>query len=339
MLENGGPPPEPVAIERVCNGVTHKEGYTTPDGNFGIEFGNETGVFQDAGDGVGGGSGMPSYSGPGAGGTGLGSPSALSGSMGMSRQERQLMNCELRAKLAGYRSQSVILAGRRPMDDPNIGVILLHRETPDEGTTVSATSLAAPKNARKAFDKGQELLKKHKTAEAMAEYQKAIELYQPYAAAWCEMGKLQAAAGQVDIARASFQTAIKADPKFVNPYLELALLALHENRWEEVASLTDKALKLDPFDYPQAYLFNAAAYFNMKQTDAAEKSVKEAERLDTRRAYPQVAHLYGVILLQKRDYPNAEEHLRTYLKLAPDASDAATVKAQLEELSKLRAGK
>lgn len=333
LLEGGGPPPEPVAIERVCNGVTHKEGYTTVDGNFGIQFGNEVGVFQDASDGMTSGLGSPNY----------GSGSANSGrstlSTGMSQQERLLMNCELRAKLVGYRSQSVILAGRRAMDDPNIGVILLHKDSPDEGTTVSATSLAAPKNARKAFEKGQDLLKKHKASDAMVEFQKAVEGYQSYAAAWYEIGKLQAAAGQSDMARGSFQMAVKADAKYVNPYLDLSALSLVEKKWEETASFSDKVIKLDPFDYPQAYLFNAVAHYNMKHTDAAEKSVKEAERLDSRHQYPDVAHLYGEILMQRHDYQNAAEHLRTYLKLAPGAKDADSVKSQLDALEKLRAEK
>ena len=62
------------------------------------------------------------------------------------------MDCDLRARLAGFRSQSVSLANRRPMDPPDIGTILLHRLSPTEGTTlISAVSLAAPKDAKKAY--------------------------------------------------------------------------------------------------------------------------------------------------------------------------------------------
>ncbi len=56
--------------------------------------------------------------------------------------------------------------------------------------------------------------------------------------------------------------------------------------------------------------------------EAAEKSIKEAERLDTRHQYPQVAHLYGMILQRKKDYAGAVEHYHAYLKLSPNAEDA-----------------
>jgi Tfp pilus assembly protein PilF len=334
-IDDGSALPGPVTIERVCNGATHTEGYTDLKGTFGIQFGNEAGVFQDAADspsrssttGMATGMGMGSASG---GALGSGSNSGMGGS-----QDRMLTNCELRAKLPGFRSQSIILAGRRPMDDPDLGTILMHREAPGEGSTVSVTTLNAPKAARKAFEKGQELLKKNKPADAREEFEKAVQIDQSFAAAWCELGRLQVWAGDTDMARGSFRVAIKSDPKFVNPYLELSMLSLNDKKWLETSDLTDQVLKLDPFDYPQAYLYNAAAKYNMKEVDAAEKSIQEADRLDTRHQYPEVAHLYGAVIQYKKDYAGAVLQYRAYLKMAPDAEDAPTVRKQLETLDKL----
>jgi Tfp pilus assembly protein PilF len=228
-----------------------------------------------------------------------------------------------------------MLAGRRPMDDPDLGTILMHRDGPGEGSTVSVTSLNAPKAARKAFEKGQELLKKNKPADAREEFEKAVQIDQAYAAAWCELGRLQVEFGDPDMARGSFRIAMKSDPKFVNPYLELSMLSLNDRKWQEVIDLTDQALRLDSFDYPQAYLFNAAAKYNMQEFDAAEKSIKEADRLDARHQFPEVAHLYGAILQHKKDYPGAILQYRAYLKMSPSADDAATVQKQLDTLDKL----
>ena len=334
-VDDGSALPGPVTIERVCNGATHTEGYTDMKGTFGIQFGNEAGVFQDATDAP----SRSSMSGvaPGMGG-GSGGGLGSGGSSGMGAggsPDRMLMNCELRAKLPGFRSQSIMLAGRRPMDDPDLGTILMHREAPGEGSTVSATTLNAPKAARKAFEKGQELLKKNKPADAREEFEKAVQIDQAYAAAWCELGKLQVEFGDADMARGSFRVALKSDPKFLSPYLELSMLALNEKKWQETADLTDQVLKLDAFDYPQAYLFNAAAKYNMQEVDAAQKSIVEADRLDTRHQFPEVAHLYGAILQYKKDYQGAVLQYRAYLKMAPNADDAATVKKQLETLDKL----
>jgi tetratricopeptide (TPR) repeat protein len=327
VVDDGSPLPGPVTIERVCNGVTHAEGYTDTKGSFGIQLGNEQGVFQDATDGLGGGGG----GGMGMSGGTLGNSGPASG-LSQSSAERLLNNCELRARLGGYRSQSIMLAGRRPMDDPDIGTILLHREKAGEGGAISITTLQAPKDARKAFEKGLDYTKKNKLAEARTEYEKAVQIYQKFAAAWCELGKMQAGAGDFDMARGSFRMAIQSDPKFAAPYLELSIIALEQKKWQEVSDLTATATKLDPFDYPQAFLFNAAAHYNLRETAEAEKSVKEAERLDTRRQYPQIGHLYGLILAQKQDYAGAAARLRDYLKTYPGSTDAQSVRTELQKL-------
>jgi tetratricopeptide (TPR) repeat protein len=332
-MDDGSALPGPVTIERLCNGTTHTEGYTDSKGNFGIQLGNEQGVLQDASDGI----SRTNVAGPGF-------PAGQSGgsSMGLGGQsstERLLQNCELRARLGGYRSQSIMLAGRRAMDDPNVGTILLHHDSGAEGSTVSMTSLQAPKDARKAFDKGQELLKKGKLPEARAEYEKAVQIYQKYAAAWFELGRMQQAGGDMEMARGSFRMAVQSDPKYATPYLELAAIALTEKKWQEAEDLSSQAIKLDPFDFPQAFLYNAAAHYNERETDDAEKSVKEAERLDSRHQWPQIAHLYGLILVQKHDYAGAVPHLQAYLRMAPDASDAASVKTQLQQLDQALAQK
>jgi len=232
-----------------------------------------------------------------------------------------------------------MLSGRRPMDDPDIGTILLHREAPGEGTTISLTTLQAPKDARKAFEKGLEYIKKNKLPEARTEFEKSVQIYQQFAAAWCELGKMQAGAEDYDMARGSFRMAIQSDPKFAAPYLELSIIALEQKKWQEVADLTASATKLDPFDYPQAFLFNAAAHYNMRETESAEKSVIEAERLDSRHQFPEVTHLHGLILMQKHDYAGAATQLRDYLRLYPGASDAASVRGELQKLDQVLAAK
>ncbi len=64
-------------------------------------------------------------------------------------------NCELRASLAGYVSQNLNLTGRTSLDNPDVGTISLHRMgSPQSATTVTATTLKAPKEARKALEKG-----------------------------------------------------------------------------------------------------------------------------------------------------------------------------------------
>jgi tetratricopeptide (TPR) repeat protein len=329
-IDDGSPLPEPAAILRVCNGNPHTEGYTDSSGNFGIELGNERGVIQDASEtGAGLRQGLPTSGMPA--GTTATSGTGLSNPYG----SRRYMNCEIQARLAGFRSQSVMLVDRQPLDDPNIGTILLHRTNKtEEGNTVSAKSLAAPKDARRAFEKGLEQVKKNKIDDAFHEFQRAVMLYPSYATAWCELGKIEAAHGQTDIARGSFNEAVKADPKYVDPYLQLSRLALNAKNWPELAEYTGKALALNSFDYPQEFLFDAVAHYNMHDFEGADKSIQRAEVLDTRHEFPQISYLKGLVQIQHKEYAAAAENLRTYLKVAPNAEDAPKVREQLTQLDK-----
>ena len=251
--------------------------------------------------------------------------------------EQRYMNCDVRANLPGYRSQVVSLANHDALDNPEIGIIFLHRLGNAEGRLISAISLAAPKDARKAFEKGSDQVKRQKLDDAMKNYRKAVDAYPQYAAAWFELGKLQAGKGQADAAHQSFDAAVEADPKYLNPYLELSRLALGAKNWRELADVTGRALKLDPFDYPQQFLFNSVANYYLQNMDAAEQSARAAEKLDTQHHFPQASHLLGVILAQRQDYTGAAGEMRDYLKFAPGAADAASVRAQLDQMEKLSA--
>jgi len=329
MIDDGTAPTDSVTIERVCHGQPHAEGYADSKGYFSIQlFQPNSGVLQDASE-------DPTYR-PGMGGMGPGA-SQLGGSSSsataMAAQERLLLDCELRAKVAGFRSQSIMLANRRPLDPPDVGVILLHRNSgSEEGSVVSAVSLAAPKDAHKAYTKGLELLKKAKTGDALASFEKAVEVYPHYAASWYEIGRIELAAGDNAAARHALEEAVQSDPKFVLPYLELSTVELRAQKWQALAEVTDKIIKLNSFDYPQAFYYNAAANYYLKNLDKAEKSAREADRLDTHHEIPKNLHLLGVILAQRQDYAAAAERFRAYLQLAPDADDAATVRKQLAQV-------
>jgi tetratricopeptide (TPR) repeat protein len=328
MLEDGTPPPRPAAIERVCGTNRRTEGHTDSKGYFSIELGNPVlEPQQDA-----------STDGFGTFGGALGNP-AVSVPHRVVIAEQQLMYCELRVDLPGYQSQSFSLATRTPMDDPNIGTVLLHRIGESEGSTVSATTLAAPKKAKRAFDKGIELARKNKLEEAQTNLQKAVELYPRYAAAWCELGRVQAAQNNPDAARQSFDQSINADAQYVPPYIQISMLVASARRWQELAEVTDKALKLDSFNYPEEFLLNAVAHYNLHHVEAAEQSARRAEKLDTRHQYPQVSRLLGVILAGRRDYTTAANAFRDYLKFAPGAKDADAVRSQLADIEQLAAAR
>ena len=316
LLDDGTPPPDPVVIERICRGTLHTEGHTDRKGAFGFEIGHDD-LVQDAGD----------FS------NATVNPNAVHISSDPGADpKRPYRECELRANLPGYRSDVVSLSNYRPDGDPNIGTIILHKMGDVEGRVISANTASAPKNAGREYEKGMDAVKRGKGDEAAKAFAKAAQLYPAFAAAWFELGKLEAAQFQIDGAQKSFTTAVAAEPKFLSPYLELSQLAYRVKNWQELARITGQALKLDRFDYPDLYYLNGLAHYGLKEMDAAEMSFRETEKLDAAHRYPKTHQYLAGILVQKNDLPAAVEELSNYVKYAPDAPDIAAMRHQLRQL-------
>lgn len=334
MMADGGPPPEPVQIERVCNGNPRPEAWTDSKGRFSFQLGQNSAMMADASV-----SSTDPFGSSGAGGGGFGNSPGMGGMSSMGGRgrgisERDLMGCELRASLAGYRSDIVNLGGRRAMDNPDVGTIILRPLANVEGKTFSMTSQLAPKEAKKAYDKGIDLLKKKKPAEAQKEFEKATTAYPKYAAAWHELGRVHEFGKNNAEAKKAYQQALAADNRFVKPYLQLAGIAAAEQNWKDVADTTDRIIRLDPIDYPQAYFFNSVANYNLQKYDDAEKSAREAVKRDERHQWPRAQYLLGILLAMKDEYAPAVENLKGYLKFAGNAPDNEQVQKQLSEIEK-----
>jgi tetratricopeptide (TPR) repeat protein len=326
VMEDGTPPDEPIPIQLVCRSSPHNVGYTDPKGTFGVDLNNKMNrtMYADASD-------TSSAYNP-SGGTSSNS-SGFGGSQGTF--SGQYMGCDVQAQLAGFRSDIIHLDARRSLDNPEIGTIILHRLGNVEGLTISATSQMAPKDAKKAYEKGFTAVQKNKSDEAEKEFQKAVAIYPKFAAAWFQLGLTQEDRKDPEGARKSFAQALAADSKYVNPYLELGLMAVREQKWQEAADQSDKLLRLNPVDFPRAWMVNALANYYLKNMDAAEKSAREGISRDTIHKYPVLHRILASIVAQKQDYTAAAQNLRDYLRLAPGASDAEDVKKQLAEVEKI----
>jgi tetratricopeptide (TPR) repeat protein len=318
-LADGTSPPTSVLIERVCGNVVRPEAYTNTKGDFSFLVGGQEGaIFADAS--VGGSD--PLF------------PDLASGGMGGQRgvNPRDLMGCEIRANLPGFLSDSITLTFRAAMDDSEIGIIRLHRLGNVEGYTFSITTASAPKDARNAYEKGLDHVKKRKWTDAEREFVKAVENYPRYAVAWYELGRVYHQQKKLDDANRAHSEAIKNDPKFISPYGQLAVLGVIEQKWDDVVMHTSQLFKLNPFVTPDMYFYSAVANYNLQNVDVAEKHAHEAARLDTQHQIPKINHLLGLILAERREYKEAAEHLQTYLKLSPNAPDSAAVKQMLADM-------
>jgi tetratricopeptide (TPR) repeat protein len=332
-LTGGANLSEPVVIEKVCNGMARKEGYTDFKGEFHLELGRssegrdatESGrdVFQNSGN-------RPAGSNVGSDNYGITMPTINSRSADAVRPE--LMGCELRAALPGFSSSSVALRMDGNSWEINVGTIVLAPLENVKGSTISAKIMAAPAEARRDYQKGEKALGLAKFSEAGKQFERATQLYPEFAAAWNLLGEVHRQQKQPELAKQDYLKAIAAEPQFVNPYFGMAVLAVNEKNWVEVLKYTNEVLQLNRSAFPLCHLYNAAANLQLGNLAPAEESARAFVAQDVDLRYPDTLLLLSNILLAKKDYAGAADELEQYLKLVPSAKNAIEVRAQLKRL-------
>ena len=319
VFSDGSQPSTRVAIERVCTSHTYQEGFADAKGHFHIQLGTLASTMPDA-----------SFTNPArfGDGTRVGNTAGATGS----GQDSLLWGCNIRAALSGYRSNSIPLEARRQTTNPEIGTLLLTRMDKVEGYTISVTVASAPKDSKKAYDKGVDLEHQNKIPEAQKEFLHAVELYPKHAAAWFELGRIYEHANQADQAREAYRKAIDADPNYVNPSERLYLMAIRENKWQEAADLSDKVLRLDPYEFGGAWYYNSMAHLQLREFDIAEKSAREAVKQTGKDAAVKAPYMLALVLANKGSYQEAAENFRAYLKVAPPGLDKERTEKMLADV-------
>ena len=327
--------PHDALVERVCNNNIRQQVYTSPDGSFSMQLGSRQNTTLDAS--------------AGAGDLRLGSPGNLGNmpsEMGIPRTE--LTNCEVRVSLAGFRSDTITLVTRDSFAGTmDVGSIVVERIEKIQDLTISAVLYKAPKDARKAYEKGLAARKASNLSVARASFEKAVAIYPKFAHAWFQLGSVLQQQNQTVEARNAYVQASAADTKFLPPYLALSSFAFRDRDWKELLKLTSHILELDPlnytkvkgyivdldsFDYAEAYFYNSVANFNLDHMEEAEKSASKAAHLDVRPRFPQIHILLAEIYANKKDAPRAIAELQIYLDQVPDAPNAAQVRERLLSL-------
>ena len=330
---DGAPVPYDVVVERVCNNSVRQQVYASPHGDFSMQLGSRADSFLDA-------------TGDRASQDGVASKASVTG---ISR--RELANCELRASASGFRSSVIsLMEFNTPDRNIDVGSIVVQRATKMEGTTLSATPYKAPRDARRAYEKGLEAKKNGKFANARKYFAQAVQIYPRYADAWFQLGTVLQKENRIDAARTAYIQATTIDTKFLPPYLSLALMAIEAENWTEVltltghildldpvnqAAVTGYILDLDPLNSPWAYFYNSVANYKLNKFEDAEKSALKAEHVDLHNRFPQLHLLLAKLFAQKKNYAAAILEIRTYLELAPHAKDADQMREQLARLEEL----
>ncbi len=198
--------------------------------------------------------------------------------------------------------------------------------------TVSTIRLAVPDKASSEYQKACSAYKSRNLQQAEEHVRNAIKLYANYVPAWVVLGQVLDAEHKRPEARTACSQAMNVDPTYVAPYLCLAQFAATENDWDQVEKLSGRALALDPVNNPYSLFYTADAGFHLNQIADAEKNALAAVQLDIWHHMPEVHLLLAQVYATKGDLSAEMTQLKEYLKLAPDAANAAEARTMLARL-------
>jgi tetratricopeptide (TPR) repeat protein len=320
VLNDGSPPPAAVRIRRVCSGRVRNETWTDSQGHYSIKVDGSEG---------------PSSTGDAS--ASAGHPTELDRPIGNNSRltnpvTSDLRDCEVQAALSGFVPASVAVVIHSTTDDPRLPSIVLKPMSRADSLTVSATTENAPKTALKAYDRGIAASKEQKWDAAGREYAKAVKDYPKFAVAWYELGVVKEKQGDLEGAAQAWTEAANADAGYLSPYEKLAPLADQKQDWADSAKYSAAWIRLDPDEFPAAYLLNAIANARLNHMDQAEASARAGLRIDKNRRMPRLCYVLGLILSEKHRYAEAVEQFQDYLKYAPNARDADVVRDQIPKL-------
>jgi Tfp pilus assembly protein PilF len=299
-LEDGTPPQDTVQINRVCDGHSFAPANTDTTGHFtfSLDAGHRKTETADAGVAA-------------AETSDVGKALNQTATQYTNPITTALRGCELRAVLAGFRSESVRLSVHDMSDDGRVGTIILHPLSRSGALTISATTAAAPATATK-----------------------AVTIYPKFAIAWYQLGQVRQKRNAQAGALEAWKEARRQDPRYIKPYESLATVADRQGDWTAAEEYSRALLQLDPDDFAAAYLINAVANANLNRVDAAELAARDGLRVDKERKVPRLNYVLGLLLIHKQQYAESAKYLRAYLELAPNARDAAMVREQVAKLDR-----
>ncbi|MGA3204591.1 MAG: tetratricopeptide repeat protein, partial [Bryobacteraceae bacterium] len=244
--------------------------------------------------------------------------------------ENLMVPCALRALLAGYESSRIELSYERLYFSPELPVLTLHPAGPMQQDAPVQLSGAAAKS----WNLAMKALNAKNWGEAERLLRITLHAAPDFATAWNSLGAACQYQQKTDNARDAYRQAIKLDPDLLTALLNLTRIELGAGHWAEAAHQAESLIKADTtHHYLEAYLNDAIARFEMHDLDGAEAALKTALPMDQKHELPRLEYFMGAVLGAKGDRDGGAEHLRKYLELAPNGSDAGEVKTYLDNLA------
>jgi Flp pilus assembly protein TadD len=170
--------------------------------------------------------------------------------------------------------------------------------------------------------------------ELAAQMRAVVAAAPKFARGWHTLGIAYEVLYMTDEARDAYTHAIQADPKMLVSYVTLSRMDVLAKDWQGAETAAQGAIKLDARrTFPEVYLHQAVARYELKDYAGAEASVREAlgqNGKETSRA----EFVLGRILDAKGDYAGAREHVAKFLAEYPKTPDADLIKGYMNVIGK-----
>ena len=159
----------------------------------------------------------------------------------------------------------------------NLFRVIRESNRADEAIALADSVLARlPNSPMFWFQRGQLKLELGRTADALADLEKATELDSKQAAFWNSLGAALEAAKQTERAETCFRRACELDARFAPAYSNLARWMQHHGRLDEATALFERAIALDPND--PVIASNRLVFLNYLPEQTAESLAIEHRR-------------------------------------------------------------
>jgi Ca-activated chloride channel homolog len=242
--------------------------------------------------------------------------------------------CAIRASLAGYTSTEVDISGWDGFHDPHVPAIVITPKDLSPAVQIDSETVVPPASYR-AWNRALKFIQTSNWPAAERELRSAVKASPRFAQGWRALGLACDNQRKVAEAREAFQRAVEYDPKLLAAYVPLAREDIAAKDWEGASKTADALIKADSKGrYPEIYLYQAMARYELKDLDGAEKSANEAVRLDKKHELSKAEFILGLVLEAKLDFPGAIQHLTRYLELEPKAAGSAELKSHIPEIGK-----
>lgn len=243
--------------------------------------------------------------------------------------------CDLLLYAPGYRMLTIPLAF-----DPNYSAGYgyyssmgkIRMEPYEDVERVSVTSFTAPKQARKAYEKGAKKFINGDLLDAKALLMEAVELHPDYAAAWTMLGRTLVRLEEKEESRQAFERAIQADPAYVAPYRPLVRILVGEKDWAGVAELAQEGVDLDPYDAELKYQLAVAA-MELKEYELARDMAERIFSTDDADIFPESGYILAKAHRMLGDEAKAILALQEYLERPGKATVRRWAREDLKQLT------